>query len=109
VVVTARIACADAADIHLVGWSTDGLVAITSLRAGLHHVDHLAALVEATPVNGPESWWLGSRDVVGRSWFRGRAARDPCCRPNAQGQLQGLGPSARVAAEVSTEAEPEKT
>jgi hypothetical protein len=55
VVVTARIAYARAADSHIAGWATERLVAITSLRAGAHHVDHLAALVEATQVNGPDS------------------------------------------------------
>jgi hypothetical protein len=46
VVITARITYAHAADLHVGGWTTEKPVAITSPQGGLHHVDHLAALVE---------------------------------------------------------------
>lgn len=83
-VIAARITYAHAADRHGVGWVTEILVAVTSPRAGLHHVDHRAALVEATQVNGAEPQWLESQDVAERSLFRSRAARNACYRPDVQ-------------------------
>ena len=87
--IAARITYAHAADRHDVGWMTDILAAIAAPRAGLHHVEHRAALVEATQVDGAESQWL---EVT--IWPRGHgfAAAPhvmPVVRPNAHVKLPG--------------------